>query len=90
MTIRWRLSAITDLRNIHDFIAEHNPAAAAAVTRRVLRSVERLEQFPESGRRGQVTGTREVIVPGLPYIVVYTADDRGVDVIAVFHVARDR
>ena len=90
MRIKWRVSAVSDLANIRDYIAEENPDASHAVTDRVLRSVERLEAFPRSGRSGQVEGTREVIVPGLPYIVVYTHDDAGVDVIAVFHGAQDR
>lgn len=46
--------------------------------------------FPASGRLGQVPGTREVVVPGLPYIVVYTHDDVSVDVVAVFHGAQKR
>ena len=46
--------------------------------------------FPRSGRLGQVQGTREVVVPGLPYIVVYTHDDIGVDIVAIFHGAQKR
>ena len=70
------------------------PPAADAVVSRVLHSVEILEAFPKYGRPGQVRGTREVVVPGLPYIVVYidtdTDVDVDVDVIAVFHGSRDR
>ena len=61
-----------------------------AVTNRLLRAVDRLEQFPESGRPGRAPGTREVVMPNLPYIVVYTHDDTGVDIIAVFHGGQDR
>ena len=57
---------------------------------RVLHSVERLASFPNSGRAGQVEGTRELVVPGLPYIVVYTCDDTDVSIVGVFHGARDR
>lgn len=90
MQIRWQLSAVSDLANIRDYIAERNPEAAHSVTERVLRSVERLERFPESGRPGQVRGTREIVVQGLPYIVVYAHDDVGIDIVAVFHAAQDR
>ena len=90
MKLRWWHSAISDLANIRDYIAEGNSRAAQAVTERVLRSVDRLARFPLSGRVGQVNGTREVIVPGLPYIVVYTYAADDVDIIAVFHVARRR
>ena len=90
MSLRWRLSAVNDLTEIRDFISENDPEAARAVVNRVLHSVERLASFPNSGRAGQVEGTRELVVPGLPYIVVYTCDDTDVSIIGVFHGARDR
>lgn len=90
MSPRWRLSAISDLTNIQDYIRENDPQAAQAIVERVLRSVDRLESFPQSGRTGQVPGTRELVVPGLPYIVVYTCDDADVSIIGVFHGARHR
>lgn len=90
MRIRWQLSAVTDLANIRDYIMEQDPAAARAVVDRVLLSVDHLENFPESGRTGQAEGTREVIVPSLPYIIVYTHDDADINIIAVFHAAQKR
>ena len=90
MRLRWRLSAVSDLADIQDFISENDPSAAQAVADRVLRSVDRLEAFPKLGRTGRVPGTRELVVPGLPYIVVYTCDDADVTVIGVFHGARHR
>ena len=90
MKLRWRLSAVSDLANIRDFISENDPAAARAVVNRLFRSVDRLASFPKSGRAGQVPGTRELVVPGLPYIVVYTCYDTDISIIGVFHGARDR
>ena len=90
MRLRWRLSAVSDLADIRDFISKNDPEAARAVVDHVLRSVERLESFPTCGRAGQVSGTRELVVPGLPYIVVYTVDDTDISIIGVFHGARDR
>ena len=90
MRLRWRLSAVSDLAEIRDFISESDPEAAGAVVDRVLRSVERLESFPNSGRVGRISGTRELVVPGLPYIVVYTTGDNDISIIGVFHGARDR
>ena len=89
MRIRWRLSAVDDLTAIRDYIAARNPVASRTVIERILRSVKRLERYPESGRPGRVEGTREVVVPGLPYIVVYSRDtDNDVAILAVFHAAR--
>ena len=84
------MSAVSDLAQIRDYIAANSPPGARDVVDRVLRSVTRLRLFPRSGRVGQVHGTRELVVPGLPYVVVYTHDDRGVDIVAVFHGAQKR
>ena len=90
MKLRWQVSAVSDLANIRDYIAVNSPSAARDVVDRVFRSVERLRMFPASGRLGQVPGTREVVVPGLPYVVVYTHDETRVDVVAIFHGAQKR
>ena len=90
MRIRWQLSAVSDLANIRDYIAEHDPAAARSVVERVMGSVSRLERFPESGRIGQIANTREIVVPGLPYIVVYTYGNVDLEIVAVFHAAQKR
>ena len=90
MRLRWRLSAVNDLAKIRDFISENDPDAAGVVIDRVLRSIDQLATFPKSGRVGQISGTRELVVPGLPYIVVYTTDETDISIIGVFHGARDR
>jgi plasmid stabilization system protein ParE len=41
-------------------------------------------------RAGRITGTRELVIPGLPYIVVYEAAPGGVLVFRVIHGAMQR
>lgn len=78
-----------DIDSIHDYIARNNPAAASRVIARIRSAVLRLEQFPESGRIGGIAGAREVVVSGLPYIVVSVVTETRVDVVGVFHCAED-
>ena len=40
---------------------------ADAVVDRILSSIDKLGEFPSMGRVGQVEGTREWVVPRLPY-----------------------
>ena len=84
--------AIADLEHIHDFIAVDSPATAAAVVERILASIERLGEFPSMARSGPTEGTREWVIPRLPYIAVYKVDvERDViTVVAVFHGAQRR
>ena len=73
-----------------EYIALTSPLAAQSVVDRVLRAVDHLTAFPESGRIGQIPGTREVVVTGLPYVLVYQYSEDRVDIVAVFHGAQDR
>ncbi len=46
----WTKPALDNLDEIAEFIALSNPEAAANLVRRVFNGVDRLEQFPESGK----------------------------------------
>jgi toxin ParE1/3/4 len=83
--------ALGDLEGIYRWIAQDSPKAAKAVVERIFASTELLASFPYMGRAGREEGTREWVVPRLPYIVVYEVhEDRDeVVVIAVFHGAQD-
>src|SRR5215208_306467 len=83
---RARLSRLED---IGDYIAKDNPAAARRVVRAIEAAVRRLARFPHSGRPGHRAGTRELVVPRTPYIVPYRVGPRAVEILAVFHSARD-
>ena len=90
MKLVFHAAALADLRAIHHHISQDNPNVATAVITRIRSVLDRLTRFPRSGRRGTVEGTFEVVIPGLPYIVVYEIGDETIDIIAVFHGARDR
>lgn len=86
MHIRISEDARADLRSIRDYIKEHDPAAAARVVTILLTSISQLEDFPLLGRPGRVDGTRELAVPRVPYLVIYTLPDAyHVDVERVLH-----
>jgi plasmid stabilization system protein ParE len=40
------------------------------------------------GQPGRVIGTRELIVPGIPYVVAYRVRENAVQVLAVIHSAQ--
>jgi plasmid stabilization system protein ParE len=50
------------------------------------------ERDPAAAQRraGRSDDTREWVVRGLPYVIVYEADQQGVMVLGVFHAAQDR
>jgi toxin ParE1/3/4 len=90
MSVRFSPSAQTDIQVIHNYIARDNPVMAGRVVAAIEQATDRLALFPHSGRMGAVGGTRELVIPRLPYIAVYIVAEDAVDIIAVFHAAQDR
>jgi len=84
----WSPTALDDLKGLRTYIAEHDPAAAAAVAGTILDAVDTLKEFPAMGRAGRVPGTREFVITGYPYVVVYTVADEELRIITVLHTAR--
>ena len=88
--IKWSLTASYDLQEIEDYIARDSPLYAVRVTNRIVEAVERLEEFPRSGRIVPEYGNaslREVIEGS--YRIVYTWGDEVITVLRVVHAARD-
>ena len=85
MKIRWSPTAVSDLSSIRKYIAQDNPRAARKVSNRVKESINRLIDFPLSGRAGRVPETRELVIPGTPYIAAYTIQSDEVTIAAVLH-----
>jgi addiction module RelE/StbE family toxin len=85
-------NAYRDLASIFSYIAKNNQTAGRAVVAWIVGAIEQLEFFPRMGRSQSVPGTRERVVPRLPYIIVYQIDEdrEELAVIAVFHAAQNR
>jgi toxin ParE1/3/4 len=89
MTVAWSPEAIDDLSLLRERISEDDPAAAERVALRILRNVNvLLANSPEMGRPGRVPGTRELVIPGTPYIVPYRVRYGVIEVIRFYHSAR--
>jgi len=88
MNIRWSPAAAENLSRIFDYIRPDNPSAAERVVRTIYDSAGSLESFPYRGRTGRVEGTRELVLPSLPFVIVYRVLDDAVEIAAVIHGAQ--
>lgn len=52
---------------------------------RIAVATRRLAEFPGLGRPGRLAQTRELVVPGTPYVVPYTVKGDTVHILAVLH-----
>jgi len=83
-----RDSYAEDLERIAEHIARDKPGAALAMWDEIESQVERLKNFPNSGRPGRLEGTRELVVPRTAFIVVYRVAKTHVELIRVLHGAQ--
>ena len=83
MHVRLSGLARSDLFQIRAHIEQDRPNAARQVVNAILATAYQLESFPLLGRIGRVEGTRELSVPRLPFVIVYTLPD-------AYHVESER
>lgn len=88
LKVRWTEIALNDLNSTFEFISVENPEAAGRVISQILDALEQLKLFPDSGRQGRVPTTRELVIAGTPYIIVYRQKDQFLELIAILHSAR--
>jgi toxin ParE1/3/4 len=88
--IVWTKRYLLELDRIGDYIAARNLRAAARVVNDIHSKTHRLlSDNPFIGRRGEIEGTRELVIPGLPYIVAYRVGDTQIEILFVQHGARE-
>jgi toxin ParE1/3/4 len=87
--VHWTEGAVRDLESAHAFIAEDSPRYADLVAARLVAAVDRVREFPESGRVVPELGRPDVreVLHGAYRILYLLRGDRA-EVLAVHHGAR--
>ena len=88
MKIIWSPRAEQDLGEIWEHIAEDSVDAADRLTERLRTAANVLIDHPHIGRAGRRKPTRELVVSGTAYILVYRASPARIDIAYVLHGAR--
>ena len=73
MQLKWTEPAAQDLDKTEEYICrENSPTVAIDIVLKVIETVEMvLPTHPRAGRMGRVTGTREFVIEGVPFVVIY-------------------
>ena len=90
MSVVWSVRAQADVHDIFAYIALDKPDAAARVVARLTDAGNRLAEMPSRGRPGKTPKTRELVVSGLPYILIYDVTEGMVNIHRVVHGAWER
>ncbi len=88
MRVRYTPAALAHLIEIGDYIERDNREAAKRVIQSIRNTVDLLRDHPDMGRLGHMEGTRELVIPRLPYYAAYRVTESAVEVFAVIHTAR--
>jgi len=88
MRIVWQDEAEGDLDRIAEYILKDDPAPALRLVYTIRQATRVLGEHPNIGRTGRVEGTREFVIPGLPYILPYQIAGQEIRILAVMHASR--
>lgn len=86
--IVWSPLARARLREIRAYVARDKPDAAARLATRIVAVTEALRIHPHLGRAGAEPGTRELVIGGTPYIVLYRVRGERITISTIWHGAQ--
>ncbi|MCC0007747.1 MAG: type II toxin-antitoxin system RelE/ParE family toxin [Hyphomicrobiaceae bacterium] len=85
MELRWHPHAVADVKAAIDYCRPRWPGPAMELAEHILAHVAHLADFPNAGRPGFLTGTRELVVPRFPLLIVYEVTGEVVTFLRVYH-----
>lgn len=89
MRIRYTRRATRHLAALRRFSTDRFGATTAATTlERIRAAIVDLAHRPKRGRSGRIPGSRELVIPGLPFIVAYRITESSIDILAILHAAQ--
>ena len=92
MQLKWTDLADIDLEKIEAHITQENsPRIAINVVMNIIDSVHNiLPGHPRAGRQGRLKNTRELVIDGIPFIVVYRepVNTNYIEILRVLHDAQ--
>ncbi|HEY0106394.1 MAG TPA: type II toxin-antitoxin system RelE/ParE family toxin [Rhizomicrobium sp.] len=88
MKVVWSPRAERDLDDIWEYIAADNVDAADRILERLRTVSDLLADHPHIGRAGRVGDTREFVVTGTPYLLIYRVGPARIDIAYVLRGAR--
>jgi addiction module RelE/StbE family toxin len=87
--VRWTTPALREFAAAGERFATRDPRAAEAMLDAIAEQVESLAEYPYRGRPGRVDSTRDLVVAGTPFVVVYQVRIDVIAIVAFLHGRRD-
>ncbi|HWK43234.1 MAG TPA: type II toxin-antitoxin system RelE/ParE family toxin [Stellaceae bacterium] len=88
MRIEWLPIAERNRESQLAYIGERDPWAAIDMGDAIEAALRPLTDHPGMGRPGRVTGTRELVISGTPYVIAYRVEPDAVVIVRLLHGAQ--
>ena len=85
MKIRFTEKAKKDIDSVYFYSLKNFPESAQDVLDCIEHMIDKLGVYPELGKIGRVSGTRELIIPHFPFFVAYEIEDDYINILAILH-----
>jgi len=89
MRLRWTVPAAEDLENIKNYFDRHYPHFSEPTVRAIYKRTKSLKTMPNIGRPGHLSGTRELPLTPLPYVIVYAVKPEAIEILHIYHGSQD-
>ena len=86
--VAWLKLALHDLEEIVKYISKDNPETSVRIAEEIWQASLSLVHSPNRARPGRVPGTRELILPGLPFFIAFRVRDDSVQILRILHTSR--
>lgn len=89
MKVLWSPTAERNADAIWEYIAQDDIDAADRIRTALDAAAERLGIHPRLGKSGRARKTRELVVAGTPYLLIYRVSPKKVEIARVLHGRQD-
>ncbi len=88
-SINWTESAYEDLTNLLSYFQNQGePDVGKMLVAKIYKATGTLRTFPHAGRVGLLKDMRELVIPHIPYFLVYQVQQNAVNVLRVMHTSK--
>ena len=89
MKLIWSDQARQEWARQYRFYVARNPDAAWRLRQLMMSGAQRLRDHPKLGRPGRVEGSRELVMSGTPFLLVYDENPARVEILHVYDGRQD-
>ncbi len=89
MEVKFTTRVIGDVDIIYEYLSRDDECVAKSVLMQIEKIIDYIKEFPELGKNGDLKNTREIIVPKLPFVIVYEVVNSVIYILTIFHTSLD-